>query len=141
MTGTRIRVQGNIQTASLGGGAPVLPPRPNWQDRAACKSAWSSGLVEFIPAEREEAAAKALAKVYCNRCPVRAQCLASALKNKDYGVWAGTTKAQRDKLARTRDRAKCPGCGCKTLISVGGHDLCMACALSWKTERKPIDDS
>lgn len=136
MAGLRIRAQGTLQTSSAGGRLPVLPPRPHWHDQAACEKAWSHGYVEFVPDGSEEKAAKDLAKTYCNRCPVRPDCLANALVTKSHGIWAGTTKAQRDKLARTRNRVKCPVCLCETLISVDEHDLCMACANSWRTERR-----
>lgn len=39
---------------------------------------------------------KALA--ICQTCPIRAKCLEDALSREDYGVWGGTTEAQRDQM-------------------------------------------
>jgi WhiB family redox-sensing transcriptional regulator len=52
----------------------------------------------FFPASSgEEAEALAL----CDTCPVRAQCLEYALRNKEsYGVWGGTTPEQRRRMRR-----------------------------------------
>jgi WhiB family redox-sensing transcriptional regulator len=40
----------------------------------------------------------------CGRCPVRAECLDFALANDDpgrpYGIWGGTTGAERERLRR-----------------------------------------
>lgn len=77
-----------------------------------------------------------LERQYCRRCPVMVLCMGSALRNGDTGIFAGTTTAQRRKLARIRDRVKCPKCGCGKLVSVDVHDICAACGASWRTERK-----
>jgi len=42
-----------------------------------------------------------IAKEICENCPVRAECLATALRNKErYGIWGGLTEPQRTRLAR-----------------------------------------
>lgn len=114
-------------------GGPLLPGRPTWQDRAACDG--SKDPVFFPDNESARTAAEA-ERLYCRACPVQVECLGSALRNNDTGVWAGTTRDMRRKLARIRDRAKCPKCECKVLISVETHDLCTACGVSWRVERK-----
>jgi WhiB family redox-sensing transcriptional regulator len=52
----------------------------------------------FYPASpAEEAEALAL----CATCPVRAQCLEYALRNKEtHGIWGGTTADQRRRMRR-----------------------------------------
>jgi hypothetical protein len=121
------------QPVSLGR-ATVLPANPSWQDSAACKGAQ---LHQFFPRADEDTVAESLDRMYCRQCPVRVQCLATALKKKDHGIFAGTSTAQRKKLARSRTRAKCPVCSCETLITVDEHDICTACASSWRTDRRP----
>lgn len=40
-----------------------------------------------------------LARKLCSECPVRMMCLDYALENLErYGIWGGTTKADREKL-------------------------------------------
>jgi WhiB family transcriptional regulator, redox-sensing transcriptional regulator len=52
----------------------------------------------FFPATpQEEAEALAL----CATCPVRAQCLEYALRNKEsHGIWGGTTPEERRRIRR-----------------------------------------
>ena len=52
----------------------------------------------FFPATpQEEAEAVAL----CATCPVRAQCLEYALRNKEsHGIWGGTTPEERRRIRR-----------------------------------------
>lgn len=107
---------------------------PRWMNDGAC--AETHDLVFFDVNDPEKRAQEADER-YCRSCPVRITCLAYALKTKSPGVWAGTSEEQRKKLARTRNRAKCPVCLCEKLITVGEHDLCMACAHSWRTEHRP----
>jgi WhiB family redox-sensing transcriptional regulator len=119
------------ETPSLAG--LLFPRRPLWQDRAACTG--SNDPVFFPDGESPETAADA-EELYCRKCRVRVECLGSALRNRDHGVWAGTTTDQRRMLIRARSRVKCPGCRCSKLISVDVYDLCTACGMSWRTGRK-----
>ncbi len=134
------------------GGArlPVLPPRPLWMDRAACDGTddpvffgpgdgehWATHAEESGDPTTEEDRARDAATRYCDRCPVRVDCLALALKTKSPGIWAGTTLVQRHAMARTRTRLTCPVCKCETLITERECDICLACGLSWKTPRRP----
>lgn len=57
-----------------------------------------------------------LARAFCDRCPVRARCLAEALDfeagvavSGRYGVWAGLTAAQRISVEK-RNAVNCPVC-------------------------------
>jgi WhiB family transcriptional regulator, redox-sensing transcriptional regulator len=53
----------------------------------------------------EDAAGIAEAKLICGLCDVRDRCLAEALRHpvgKDFGVWGGTTEAERRALRRAR---------------------------------------
>lgn len=69
-----------------------LTARPGWHRRAACRS---QGVDRWFP-ERGDPVAPAL--TLCRTCPVRVDCLdtALALPERDTpGIWGGTTGAQR----------------------------------------------
>lgn len=68
----------------------------------------------------------------CGLCPARGDCLAWALNNDAYGLWAGTSRFQRLQLTRDRHRARCPGCGSPAVIDMGRDQVCSACGISWK---------
>lgn len=54
----------------------------------------------FFPEKGEAANAKA-AKSICTKCPVRDECLKSALEGDEpFGIWGGTTERERRKLKR-----------------------------------------
>ena len=45
-----------------------------------------------------------IARGICNRCPVRNECLATALANQEpYGIWGGYTPAERYALKQVMD--------------------------------------
>lgn len=44
------------------------------------------------------------AKAFCNNCPVLKQCLEQALTNREQGIWAGTTEADRSKILAFRNQ-------------------------------------
>ncbi|GIJ10768.1 WhiB family transcriptional regulator [Micromonospora andamanensis] len=50
---------------------------------------------------------KAAARIYCGPCPLRRGCRAWALDQGSdlYGVWGGTTRNERRRIARRRGRA------------------------------------
>lgn len=73
-----------------------------WYDEAACRDADTD---VFFPSYREPAAVS-VAKGYCYRCPVSAECLADALAAERklgptyrFGVFGGTTPIERAELA------------------------------------------
>ena len=68
----------------------------DWRDRGACK-----GETEAFFSYDEGRVAQALA--ICQDCPVRQECLQTALADPNlYGVWGGTTQAERRRLHRRR---------------------------------------
>ena len=115
---------------SLGGSAPVVPRRDRWQDAALCSG---SNDPLFFPETESEANAQEAYGTFCRMCPVRVACLAWALKNRERGIWAGTTTGQRRSLIRSKSRVKCPSCSCRKLVSREDHDICTACGMSWPT--------
>lgn len=68
---------------------------------------------------------------YCQRCPIRSECLTHAMARDEVGVWGGTSRYQRRQLARKSTRAKCPGCYSEDLIEEGAIELCLSCGMSW----------
>lgn len=62
-----------------------------WQNEAVCKGANSEIFSPDRPAKDKRY------KDYCNRCPVKAQCLDEALIYGHYGVWGGTDDKERRK--------------------------------------------
>ena len=68
-----------------------------WTDQAACRG---TDTEIFFPANADE---EAEALSICATCPVRAQCLEYAVRNKEiYGIWGGTTPEQRRGIRRER---------------------------------------
>jgi WhiB family redox-sensing transcriptional regulator len=68
-----------------------------WTDQAACRG---TDTEIFFPANADE---EAEALSICATCPVRAQCLEYAVRNKEiYGIWGGTTADQRRRIRRER---------------------------------------
>jgi len=41
-----------------------------------------------------------VAKSVCRQCPVKEQCLQEALMTPDYGIWGGTSEAERAQMRR-----------------------------------------
>ena len=67
-----------------------------WTSRSACTSGDPDDL--FV-----SGAAQNRAKVVCQGCPVRTECLADALDNRvEFGVWGGMTERERRALLRRR---------------------------------------
>jgi WhiB family redox-sensing transcriptional regulator len=73
----------------------------SWREQAACKGAETS---IFFP-KRGEKLDRAME--FCNRCPVRPQCLDEAMSvgaESAVGVWGGTSERRRDQLRGWRQR-------------------------------------
>jgi WhiB family transcriptional regulator, redox-sensing transcriptional regulator len=67
-----------------------------WRKWAACR-----GVPELFFSYDEERVAHA--RAICDGCPVRQECLQTALADRRlYGVWGGTTEAQREAIRRRR---------------------------------------
>lgn len=105
--------------------------RPTWRDHAACRGVDTD---LFIRDERRRGAVAhtfAAALAYCDRCPVRHPCLDEAMTRRDEGVWGGTTRSQREQLARGIVRARCPVCTSPWLHTTPTAQVCMLCGVSW----------
>ena len=114
----------------------------DWQELALCSRSRKT-LKEldsvFFPDSETAARAKWAAEQFCDRCPVWAQCLSYAIDAAPFGLWAGTTSEQRRKLARKRERVKCPACGHWDPVTVVGvaqdvtvvSQVCRSCGASW----------
>lgn len=97
-----------------------------WQDEARCTD---SGF-DFVP-DSETDKGLNTARLWCDRCPVRMECLAYALLYHAKGYWGGTSTNDRTLLSYSRNRAKCPVCKNTALVKTGGHEICTRCAVSW----------
>lgn len=73
----------------------------NWSQRAKCKNLKESGEQIFFPDTRSAEGFKQLrqGKEFCTDCPVISQCKIYAIAHGVYGIWGGTSKAERDKLS------------------------------------------
>jgi WhiB family redox-sensing transcriptional regulator len=79
----------------------VTPP---WHAEAACRGrnpeTWFPEIRKTLA---EEIRAAMPAKRICAACPVLAECLAAAFEN-DFGIWGGSTPAERERVADRPDR-------------------------------------
>jgi WhiB family redox-sensing transcriptional regulator len=72
--------------------------RPEWQRRAACRG---EGTESFVRGPGAGTYAKA--KAFCLDCPVRAECLDTAVADSELvGMWGGTTAAERREMRAAR---------------------------------------
>ena len=79
--------------------------QPGWQNRAACAGQEDPDL--YFPAPRAPREQLAPMLTVCAGCPVRRSCLAGGLLGCEYGIWGGTTEAERDEaLGRLRHGAR-----------------------------------
>ncbi|GEM_PF-1971394 len=82
---------------STGGPSPRELATPRWAARARCVHLETEPEAWF-PRDMSTGARDAIA--ICARCPVRRECLAAALTFGDeYGIWGGTTAADRALMA------------------------------------------
>lgn len=76
-----------------------------WRDDAACLGADPE---LFYPDKGEDQHTRQVVSVFCNPCPVTAECLAFALdmelSSLRFGIWGGTTVVQRKHLHRQQRR-------------------------------------
>lgn len=74
----------------------------SWTLRAACRGLQDDTM---FPERMDRGEVKRLVTRYCNTCPVKKECLVTALQleaedeNRRHGIWGGTTPAQRSILA------------------------------------------
>ena len=120
---------------------PAAPAGPrHWQDLAFCRSSPTArffGIPDRYGVDRHDPADLEEAKADCAMCDVREECLSQALDDGPdvYGVWGGTTKAEREKLHRFIRRTKCPICASGVLRSYLALQVCGSCGHSWQTVR------
>jgi Transcription factor WhiB len=107
----------------------------DWRERAACGEVDPDTFTPTV--ETPNGLAQVNAR-FCNACPVRSNCLNSALINNDFGYWGGTDTAQRRALRRVRNRAKCPLCTGGNLVVTSTHEVCVSCGASWKSGLRPV---
>ncbi len=78
---------------------PFLTDRPAWRDQAACRGVDPA---LFYPEVGEPGTE---AKAVCAKCPVRSECLAFALDNREGdGIWGGVSSKKRMNMRRGRPR-------------------------------------
>ena len=71
--------------------------RGPWTEQAACRGIDTEIFYPTAPAEEAEALS------ICATCPVRAQCLDYAIRNRETsGIWGGTTPEERRRRRRER---------------------------------------
>ena len=80
-----------------------IPQRPwtdeSWEDSAACRGAD----VELFFSIEEDDQRQALE--YCRVCPVRQECLQTAIERREiYGIWGGMLEVERRQLVRDMRR-------------------------------------
>ena len=92
-----------LHPARAAGGAPQVTlvgasrcvPGEDWRDRALCAETDPEA---FFP---EKGASTREAKMVCQGCEVRAECLAYALERREqFGIWGGLSEPQRRRLLR-----------------------------------------
>lgn len=110
----------------------------DWQELAACRGVNTDrffGQPDRYGVDRFDTRELAAVKAICQRCEVREECLAKALRlgPDAFGVWGGTTKAERRQLARPIRRVKCPVCTGNALRDAGVWQVCGGCGHSWRT--------
>lgn len=105
----------------------MLVDAPRWMLRGLCRGADPT---IFDGDWRDDETAKA----YCQRCPVRIQCLDYSLANINdvVGVWGGLNDDERRAYQRGGRRKTCPGCRSIMSFSDGSDVICLFCGLSWK---------
>jgi WhiB family transcriptional regulator, redox-sensing transcriptional regulator len=85
----------------------VIDENPRWRFDAACRGADPSLFFapNYFETRQEKAGREAVAKVLCDRCPVRADCLAFALEIREpHGIWGGLNELERRQLLRELPR-------------------------------------
>jgi WhiB family transcriptional regulator, redox-sensing transcriptional regulator len=91
-----VRECGFAGVGAMPQGGSTVDWEQDWSRRAACKGANPDEL--FV-----QGAAQNRAKLVCQGCPVRTECLADALDNRvEFGVWGGMTERERRALLRRR---------------------------------------
>ena len=86
----------------------AAPEAEHWQDLAACRGADAD---LFFPISDSGPSHRQIDRAIdvCQACPVRRPCLLYAVSlPRVYGIWGGTTEAQRNRLRRRRTGTRSP---------------------------------
>jgi WhiB family redox-sensing transcriptional regulator len=113
--------------------------KPFWMSEAECREADPNA---FTPSVESVEGLESVRSGFCNQCPVRIECLNSALIRNDSGYWGGTSSSERRSMRRKRSRSKCPLCQSNNLVRVDHSDgvwyeVCVNCAASWQADDRP----
>lgn len=60
--------------------------KDQWKDQAACRD---FQLEVFFDKYEEDVSIRSQMDEFCRECPVRKMCFATAVSNKEYGLWGG----------------------------------------------------
>jgi WhiB family redox-sensing transcriptional regulator len=106
----------------------------DWYRDAACR-----GLNDdrFFPLTEDSRSLDFVRRAYCNTCPVRQECLDTAMAVGESGYWGGTSTAERRALSKNRSRAKCPLCLGRSVRAVDRSEICLFCGASWAADERP----
>lgn len=118
-------------------------PRSEWELESACRDEDPDLFfpVDYQPAtpidalvvEDEPAHPIPAAKAICDRCPVRADCLAFALIERiPWGTFGGMSAYERGLISKKKSRKHCPGCGSDAIEPQGAVEICISCGVSWE---------
>lgn len=115
----------------------------DWRQLALC----ATSAIDFHSEDPEEIAE---ALDLCAQCPVRKECLQTALDNQDrFGVWGGTDEETRrlvlsvdhyGKPIRNSDNVPCPYCDSEDITVLSRkrtktHLQCSECGVNWWSKR------
>lgn len=80
----------------------LFAPADTWRAQAICR--------RLVPAEKDrfysyDTLDQDYAKAICSQCPVADPCYAHAVAHHEYGIWGGTTEADRRSTRKQRKRA------------------------------------
>lgn len=100
--------------------------------RAACSDTVHRTMVDN---ENELEEVPAAVRALCNVCPLYDLCYTLGMTGNnghpmEYGIWGGTTAAQRLGYA---GKPTCPACKSTFIIVEGRNRVCLDCELDWPT--------
>jgi hypothetical protein len=119
------------------------PTLYNWRTDARCRPDRLAELdVDpdlFFPYQENLAVVQYVRSVFCNLCPVVADCLADGIEQGASGIWGGLSTAERRAMSRKRTRVKCPVCLAVAPVRVEGAQVCASCGASWEGDRPALE--
>lgn len=110
-----------------------MSTKHTWRHRGMCTSLSPEEADELFFGDNRGNRLAQTIKTFCDRCPVRIECLTTAFEhNEYYGVWGGVTPEVRQALCKTRQRATCPDCRAPQPAQADSNQLCIRCGMSWR---------